>query len=366
MSELLTVGGYGCIYKPSIDCEGNNTKKENYVSKIQVENESSVNEIEIANKLKKYPDFFVIPKRHCKIEKNKIKKQDCPITEKSENLVMMEMEYISNRSFFDILTEDDLLERQIYILLYNYSALLKSLNVLKKNNIIHYDLKLDNILYDIVDEYPKIIDFGISLDKKNISLSDLKKTFWTYAPWYYVWCPDIHFMCYLINVNNEVTLSVIKEIVKECIKKNEILMLMDHHYLVNYEIAYINHLSKYIDMSLEDIAKDILKNSKNWDIYSLGLIFIKLTKFITTKNNIRHEFFDFFMDILKININPDTEKHMSEKQLLELLYEYVSSKQIKTNIKNSGFTLSYIKSIKEFHKQHWTLLKSQLLSAKNN
>lgn len=365
MTELLTVGGYGCIYKPSIDCEGNDTKNNSRVSKIQVENKSSRNEIRIANKVKKYPNFFVIPLKYCKLDKKKIKKQDCPVTEDRDDLIMIEMDYIPNRSFFDILTEDDSLERQIYVLLFNYSALIKSLNVLKSHNIIHFDLKLDNILYDILDEYPKIIDFGISLDTKTFSLSNINKIFWTYAPWYYVWCPDIHFMCYLVNENCEVTLKVITDIVKECIKKNEILSLMDHCYLVNYEIAYINHLSKYIGMSLEDIAKDVLKHSANWDLYSLGLIFIKLTKFITTKNNIKHPFFDFFMDILKININPDHEKQLCEKDITQLLYDYVSGPEIKTTIKNKGFTLSYVKEIKEFHKEHWSSLKTRLLSVKN-
>lgn len=32
MTELLTVGGYGCIYKPSIGCDGKNTKNDNYIS----------------------------------------------------------------------------------------------------------------------------------------------------------------------------------------------------------------------------------------------------------------------------------------------------------------------------------------------
>ena len=365
MSELLTVGGYGCIYKPSINCKGEETGNDSNVSKIQVDNESSRNEIHIASKLKSYSDFFILPLKYCKIKRDKIKKQDCDLIQKDENLMLIEMEYVPNRSFFDILTEDNLLERQIFVLLFNYSALLRAIYVLKKHNIIHFDLKLDNVLYDIVEQYPKILDFGISLDKKKISLSNLKKTFWIYAPWYYVWCPDIHFMCYLVNVSSNITLEVIEQIVKECVKSNEILALIDHVYQVEYEIAYVKRLSKYIGMDINHIAKDIIKHSTNWDIYSLGLIFIKLTKFVTTKNNIRHPFFSFFLDILKININPDTEKHLCEEDILKLLYEYVNNSKIKTNTKNKGFTLSYVKSIKEFHKEHWTVLKSRLMSVKN-
>ena len=172
-------------------------------------------------------------------------------------------------------------------------------------------------------------------------------------------------MCYLVNVDSNVTLEVIEKVVKECVKGNEILALMNHVYQVDYEIAYVKRLSKYIGMDIKHIAKDILKHSTNWDIYSLGLIFIKLTKFVTTKNNIKHPFFSFFMDILKININPDTEKQLCEEDILLLLYEYVNNTKIKTTQKNKGFTVSYVKSIKEFHREHWTVLKSRLLSAKN-
>ena len=166
MTELLTVGGYGCIYKPSIDCEGNNTRKNDFISKLQVENNSAHNELKITRKLKQFTNFFVIPNNHCRIKKKKVKKDDCPLIKDVDDLVLFEMKYVPNRSFFDILTEDESLERQIFVLLFNYSALLKSLHILKKHHIIHYDLKLDNILYDIVEEYPKIIDFGISLDTK--------------------------------------------------------------------------------------------------------------------------------------------------------------------------------------------------------
>ena len=364
MSELISVGGYGCVYKPSIDCHGNTTLNMKKISKLQVDNDSSRNEIAISSKLKKYPNFFVVPTKHCKIKKNKVKKQDCPLTQKAEDLFIIEMNYIPNKSFFDILVDDNSLERQIYILLFNYSALLKSLDILRKHHIIHFDLKLDNILYDIVDEYPKILDFGISLDTKKISLTHLKKTFWIYAPWYYVWCPDIHFMCYLMNVDSNIDLSTVEKIVRDCIEKNEILALMDKKYLVQYEIAYVKHLSKYIGMSVKDIAKDILKYSANWDVYSLGLIFIKLSKFITTKNKIKHPFFDFFIDILKINIQPDHSKQLCEKDILTLLYDYIHSGKIKTPIINKGFTPKYVDTIKRFHKEHWSLLELQLLSAK--
>ena len=61
MSKLLTVGGYGCIYKPSIDCDGTETSNDSRISKMQVDNASSRNEIIITNKIKRYSDFYEFP-----------------------------------------------------------------------------------------------------------------------------------------------------------------------------------------------------------------------------------------------------------------------------------------------------------------
>ena len=49
-----------------------------------------------------------------------------------------------------------------------YTHLLNALLILSDNNIVHYDLKNDNILYDSVKQQPIIIDFGLSINMKPI------------------------------------------------------------------------------------------------------------------------------------------------------------------------------------------------------
>ena len=74
-SNLLSQGGFGCIYYPGIDCNGNNLKNKKFVSKLQVKNISSDNEIEIGNeikKIKKYYQFFLPIIENCPISANKI------------------------------------------------------------------------------------------------------------------------------------------------------------------------------------------------------------------------------------------------------------------------------------------------------
>ena len=362
MTNLISVGGYGCVYKPALTCSGNFSNDETYISKLQVNNDSAKNEISIGKKLKKYSNFFVIPEESCEIKKEKLKKEDCPLIKENENLLLIKMKYIPHKSFFDLLTEDSCLGKQIYTLLYNYSALLKSLNILRKNGIIHYDLKLDNILYDFIEQYPKIIDFGISIEKNKISLHNLKKTFWTYAPWYYIWSPDIHFLCLISNINPSPTLKDIEVMMREYMKNNEVLLLLDKKTLTEYELSYVEYFSRFIGKSPKEVGKELLMRSNNWDIFSLTLVFIKLEKFLTTKNNIKHPFFSFFTDILMKSISPFSEDHLSEEEILSKLYSYLREKKVKSTTRNNGFTKKYIKSIKQFHKSRWSDLENKLIN----
>ena len=45
--KLLSEGGYGCVFFPSINCDGSSMKTKKYVSKIQKFDKSAKNEIKI-------------------------------------------------------------------------------------------------------------------------------------------------------------------------------------------------------------------------------------------------------------------------------------------------------------------------------
>lgn len=76
-----------------------------------------------------------------------------------DNYVYMVFEYVSDGDlvkYFKVnpLLEEDQLKKFFY-------KILKGVNYLHENSIIHRDLKLDNILID-KNMNPKICDFGIS------------------------------------------------------------------------------------------------------------------------------------------------------------------------------------------------------------
>ena len=57
-----------------------------------------------------------------------------------------------------------------------------------------------NILYSIQKKMPIIIDYGLSINMNNINNMNLNEVFYTYAPQYYVWPLEVHYLGLLYNV----------------------------------------------------------------------------------------------------------------------------------------------------------------------
>ena len=75
----------------------------------------------------------------------------------------MDMTYIPNKLFYDFFLSN--INKQFIFSSINssYIYLLNSLEFLNSQNIVHFDLKGDNILYNLTTNNPLIIDFGISI-----------------------------------------------------------------------------------------------------------------------------------------------------------------------------------------------------------
>ena len=76
---LISEGGYGCVFLPYVTCKGKTTKDFDYISKIEVNNFSSDNEIQIGKIIKQIPRFyyyFVPAIYHCDINISEFKNTD--------------------------------------------------------------------------------------------------------------------------------------------------------------------------------------------------------------------------------------------------------------------------------------------------
>ena len=106
MSQLLSQGGFGCVYHPGIKCNGNTDKKK-YVSKLQINDYTAVNEVQIGKVIKtisNYKLFFLPIIDYCKINATELDSeliQKCNTLHEKTDLVLMKMNYMKNKSFFD-------------------------------------------------------------------------------------------------------------------------------------------------------------------------------------------------------------------------------------------------------------------------
>ena len=75
MSKILNQGGFGCIYFPGINCQGTISQNEKIVTKLQKNNETAQNEIEIGKTIitiKNYISYFTPVIKDCPINLSEI------------------------------------------------------------------------------------------------------------------------------------------------------------------------------------------------------------------------------------------------------------------------------------------------------
>lgn len=328
-SDLLSQGGFGCIYYPGIDCSGDKLNNNNYVTKIQVKNYSAENEIYIGNLIKSienYQNFFLPIINSCPIHANKVKNDvinECEPIQNKDEFVLMKMKYVKSVSFYDILSDNNIDSKIIIKKMVNsYIHLLKSLNLLQKKQIIHYDLKADNILIEKNSETPIIIDFGISFNMNKVDFNNLNNFFYIYAPDYYLWSIDIHIINFLVNEvdddNYVVSREVFDEIITDIISHSTQLKMFSDNFKQDYKKKCLLYGDSIINKTKPDILKLLIKreNYNTWDNFSLSCIFLNYINHAFNNKFPDSTFLTEFSQILCINISPDPKERLSIKDTI--------------------------------------------------
>lgn len=324
MGELIDEGGYGCIFYPGISCKNKETKN---VSKVQIENFTSKNEIYIGTKIKKianYEIFFLPVKKHCKLNINQLnnnlfEKCDVYRKNKQEKFISMEIDYIDNFSFHKLLTAENLNNNIIYIqLIDTYKYLLESIKILNSNNIIHYDLKGENILISKKSLTPYVIDFGLSIDIEKLKPSTWSDYFYVYYPKYYLWCLEIHCISYLLHKSDKLTLTAVNSICNIFVDNNKALVIFSNDFKTKYKKLCKHFLSQFIDKKKDDIINELLKYKETWDNFSISILYLKTLGYIFDKEFIDNSFIIKFSLLLLQNINPYPDERFSINETIDL------------------------------------------------
>ena len=350
MSTLLSQGGFGCVFYPGLDCDKSNGElNKKTVTKIQKDNFFSKKESHIGKKILRIPNYiehFVPISETCqiqirKIEDKKFKKdiKKCEIISEQSKLpyVSMSMKYINGKGLLDLFDDLDQDNRIIISkLMSSYYHLLTGIEILQQNGIIHNDLKSDNVLFDLDSQLPKIIDFGISIEKEKLTDENLKDYFYAFGPEYFVWPIEVHIICYLLHEMPEsFTEEMLHEIVRDHVEANK-----TYDDKIKMKKKCIQSLKKFIGNKSKHIINELLKMSKTWDNYALSIMFLRILR-TSLKEKDDNVFFEQFDDLLTMNASPDFSER---KSILETRIKFNELKDL--NIK----PLEYDKIIKTLNR----------------
>ena len=185
---------------------------------------------------------------------------------KTKNYVMMKLDYVEGMEFLQYMIKNANSVQIINNIINSFNVLLRSISLLVNKKIVHYDLKGSNILYSIRKNIPLIIDFGLSIDMNSIDNMNLNQVFYTYAPQYYVWPLEVHYLGLLFNENKEPTHEDLKNLAKIYVKNNKgINKNFSPTFLKKYEKTCLEQLKVYSQMRFEERVKYIMNFWNTWD-----------------------------------------------------------------------------------------------------
>ena len=315
--KYLSQGAYGCIFYPGLTCNLN-TQSKKYISKIEIRKKTVIKEFEISkhirDNIKNYNTMFAPILSYCpisisKINKNLVKEvKDCDLIQKKDKLIYStKIRYVGNYTLepylYSILEENDfsffnkqLFETHIY--------LTNSIEKLVQHQIVHFDIKENNIMYDNGQFLPIIIDFGLSfridLLTSEISYKNAFIYFTNTCDW---WCLEISIISFIVHKKYDIyneQKNTPSSWMKDYISIQNLLQIIEDYYANNYNIKIISNFwnneveeskqkwiyyisnilytrdnsGEYKKVTGEEIVKAIMQSWDTWDMFSLSYIYL--------------------------------------------------------------------------------------------
>jgi hypothetical protein len=348
--DLISQGTYGCIFKPGMNCKGE-IEKEGYITKIQYDQETTQNEVDIGkillnnsdldpyqdpdqDKKKDYEERFAPILDSCSISLGLIKDdfiEKCKVIKDNalaNHFYSNRIRYVGKYTLFDyfsMLIQESNKSKFMSFCSQFHIYLLDSVLLLKEKNIIHFDLKENNILINQKRNVPVIIDFGLSISmdlllKKPMDPYLYTKTFYAYYDKYPPWCLEIVLISFIVS--NVSVNSIwgggdekkskrrkpkkIKESdfvwISRIVKKEDLLSIVDHYFEENPVLKmisldtrkkYKNNWNDWIQKIYTDkkstvfgmfMVNKLIEAWTTWDTFGLSVIFFRLLhKFIPNR-----------------------------------------------------------------------------------
>jgi hypothetical protein len=387
MSELVNQGAYGCLYHPGIKCNGKPMDDRRYATKLVVYNEVAENEVAVGNIVKGIVNYgvnFVPVIDTCNVNLDKVKDQralnECDIVPKkakakgnakakgkakgkgkAPKFMLMKMPYIDSLYFYDYVSAMGNNKKKIISCIFDtYSYLIESIQRLGEHRVVHYDLKMQNILMNLKTDTPIIIDFGLS-----IPIGDANDAFWAtyfykYSPEYYVWPLEAHVINFVQNVSQKpLSREDVTSICETFVNANAALRIFSKEFRARYLKACIAHCEQWIGVARDAVRTALLKGWPTWDNYSLSIAYLQFVGFISETDFTDNHLIIQYVQLLLMNVHPDPARRKTVDDTKRAFNElFFMNEQVETydslveNFNADGFVqhttaLSGVSSVKK-------------------
>jgi serine/threonine protein kinase len=368
--RLINEGTYGCIFNPGFTCNYNSSigakRKESLDIKFATKVHSNVNtsivrnEILISAKIRdhipNFDTFFSPVLETCKVNLAKVDADKCKIVKdkKATQFISTKMKYVEgltlNKHVDQMLNRVKVQTKRYAEVVTLYKKICLGLAELRSINVVHFDLKDNNIIVTKSGS-PIIIDFGISIDmdkimetmdktlpmnsvaalahatsslpatssaaaaavaalapatssvhvtsspKSESSKQDLYKfldtSFYTFSTEYRPWCIDIVLISFIVQKQkpkDPITSSQIMNIFDEVMQKSKISTkpYLKDAFSIYRERFRETVADKYNDMENVLLLHHLLRNFNRWDLYSATVLFMDMLEKIHQAPNAAH------------------------------------------------------------------------------
>jgi len=279
------------------------------------------NELEISQKIKKIPYFFLYFSPIQDYKQLKIAEIDEYFLESSTDiaqskeyvLLLKEQQYFA--SFSDFFQKVSNPREKVVHFFDSYVYLLKAIDKLSANNIVYFRILNEKIGFN-KKKQPILYDFSESFCNNDFSLDkDGSRRFSKFAPEEFALPLEYHIITFLKDETREkVSISRvnIEEVCKNFIVKNQALRGFSEDFIKNFYKSCVSELLSLsiINETREDIAKKMLKYANTWDNYSLSVFFLQIVNKMIENIGTKNTFLNGFSQLLLTNIDPNPEKRL--------------------------------------------------------
>lgn len=294
--DLIGEGSYGCVFRPPLPCE-DGIRPTNRVSKLMIKEYAmdEMNENTMIDKLDPRFEFHLESPYVCNLPETSIYDihnedgaDDCRNLDTildREHVVMQQQDGgYSLTQYLDLISDEVSQQGATALKLFvaKFHSLVHGIEVMSKQNISHFDIKPDNIVYNPRNKKVRFIDFGIAGKYNDI----LKRTynFDTIYPYYPIdifFAYDDYESIKNSSLKRDLNINIL-EAVKSYKLDGYIRKFTSNLFLKPNENPYIKTFNKDImneyrnlvnKFTEEDFKSGILEKV---DIFSLGMVFVEL------------------------------------------------------------------------------------------